>query len=161
MGLLLKEMRLPGLTKNMEKQKKSVSKLVKYVLGENVSYSFCPPSKVVGIDSYILKAFDGKIRRWTSYTLTSVRKGSFARWWVVNVPLHGPHFFVAGKTIPKGAVFDAAQSGLVGLDSKGDAALSAAKGALAVYRTKDGTFYSQEIFDGADRLVFVGKPLKA
>ena len=46
------------------------------------------------------------------------------------------------------AVFDASQSGLVKLDSIGDASLSESVGALAVYRTPDGLFYSQEAFEG-------------
>jgi hypothetical protein len=111
----------------------------------------------VGIDRYTLKAFDGTEKRWDSYTLVSSEAGLFSRWWIVNVPLHGPHFFVAGEGIPANAAFDAAQSGLVGLDSEGDAVLSAPKGALAVHRTPDGVFHSLEVFDGADRLVFVGR----
>jgi hypothetical protein len=130
---------------------------VTYQIGEKVLAGFCLPSQVVGIDRYTLKAFDGQIRSWFSYTLISSEPGLFARWWIVNVPLHGVYYFVAGADIPHDAVFDPVQSGLVRLESEGDAALSAPKGALAVYRTADGTFYSQEVFDGAERLLFTGK----
>lgn len=133
---------------------------VTFSIGATVSAPFCPASRVVGVDSYVLKAFDGSIRRWDSYTLVSDTAGAFARWWIANVPLHGAHYFIGGDVVPSDAVFDPAQSGLVALASEGDAALSSACGALVVYRTDDGTFYSQEVFDGAERLVFIGRPFQ-
>jgi hypothetical protein len=135
------------------------NKDARYKIGAAVKYPFCPPSEVVGIDNYTLSAFDGKTRHWASYTLTSEKKGPFSRWWIVNVPKLGPYFLVAAKRVPKDAIFDPALSGLVELKSEGDAALSSPKGTLAVYRAKKGNMlYSQEVFDGAPRLVFAYKP---
>ena len=130
-------------------------------LGTSVAADCYPPSRVVGIDRYVLTAFDGRTLSWTSYTLVSDQPGAFARWWIADVPGHGVHYFIAAEGVPQGAVFDPTQSGLVRLASEGDAALSAATGALAVYHMPDGTFYCEEVFDGAERLVFIGHALSS
>lgn len=125
-------------------------------LGDRVSYDFCPKSEVVGIDRYTMKAFDGRQRSWDSYTLTSEADGPFSRWWIVNVPDCGAHYYVAAEKVPSDAVFEPALGGLVSLNSEGNADLSSEKGALATYRGPDGTLYAEEVFDGADRLIFEG-----
>ena len=131
-----------------------------YTINDTVTYDFCPASIVVGIDSYMMKGFDGVDRGWTSYTLTSQEAGPFARWWIVNVPGFGPHYYVAAESVPPHAVFEPSLSGLVMLDSSGDAALSSSRGALATFRADDGSFHAMEVFDGAERLLFVGKPFQ-
>lgn len=138
-----------------------MSKNTVFQIGDTVSYEFCPVSRVVGVDRYTLKAFDGQTRQWESYTLVSDAKeaGLYARWWIVNVPGHGAHAYVGADAVPPGCVFDPVLSGLVALDSEGNADLSSEKGALAVYSASKGGFYAEEVFDEAERLVFYGTPL--
>jgi len=75
------------------------------------------------------------------------------------VPEFGAHFYIAEETVPEDAVFMPPLGGLVYLASEGNADLSSEKGALAVYRTPEGVFYAEEVFDGAERIVFVGRPI--
>ncbi len=129
-------------------------------IGQTVEYDFCPPSKVVGVDHYTLSAFDGQRRHWDSYTLVSEDKeGPYSRWWIVNVPDMGAHFYVAAERVPEGAAFSNRLSGYVRLNSEGNADLSGDRGALAVYQAADGMLYAEEVFEGAPRLVFMAGPL--
>lgn len=130
----------------------------KAALGTKVHYDFCPPSEIVGIDHYTMKAFNGAVQKWDSYTLTSDADGAFSRWWIVNVVGRGAHSYVAATDIPENLPLAKELSGLVALDSEGNADLSSGKGALATYAGPDGTLYAEEVFDGADRLLFIGKP---
>lgn len=133
-------------------------KNVTFRLGDTLTPSFCGASTVIGIDRYTMKAFDGQVREWDSYTLTSAEKGIYARWWMVNVAGRGAHAYTGIDTIPDGLAFQKDLSGLVALNSEGNADLSTEKGALATYAAADGTLYAEEVFDGAARLLFVGKP---
>lgn len=135
-------------------------KNVDFKLDQIVSTNFCPPSRVVGIDNYTLKPFEGAERRWQSYTLISDHKAEFARWWMVNVPDHGAHYFVLGSGIPpEHALFDKTQSGLCVLETEG-VSLSTDKSALIVYRTPESTFHSKEVFDNGEVLSFLGRPFE-
>lgn len=127
-------------------------------VGAQIDYDFCPPSEVVGIDRYMMKAFNGEVQTWDSYTLTSGQKGAFSRWWIVNVVGRGAHYYVAAAEIPDGLPLAKELSGLVTLNSEGNADLSSGKGALATYADAAGTLYAEEVFDDADRLLFVGTP---
>lgn len=135
-----------------------MAKNVNFTVGDVITPAFCAASKVVGIDHYTMKAFDGQQRSWDSYTLTSDDTGLYARWWIVNVVGRGAYAYTTVPAIPEGLSFCNDLSGLVALNSEGNADLSSEKGALATYEDKDGTLYAEEVFDGAPRLLFVGKP---
>jgi hypothetical protein len=135
-----------------------MAKNVNFTLGDVITPAFCAASTVVGIDHYTMKSFDGKPRSWDSYTLTSDDTGLFARWWIVNVDERGAYAYTTVPAIPEGLEFRKDLSGLVALNSEGNADLSSEKGALATYADTDGTLYAEEVFDGANRLLFVGKP---
>lgn len=127
-------------------------------IGEVISPSFCAPSTVIGIDHYVMQAFDGRQVQWDSYTLTSNSPAPFQRWWLVNNPGQGPRTVIRATHVPGEAQFRKELSGLVALNSEGNADLSADTGALAVYADESGVLYSEEVFAGAERLVFVSQP---
>ncbi len=124
-------------------------------VGDTVNYDFCPESKVVGVDRYTMRAFDGQTRHWDSYTLTSEDNGQFSRWWIVNVPDLGAHYYVAVEDKPEGCSFNNRLSGFVNLNSEGNSDLSSEFGALATYEYGK-VLYAEEVFNGADRIVFAG-----
>lgn len=131
---------------------------VSFQIGDTIKPAFCPASQVVGIDYYSMDGFNGQRITWDSYTLTSDESGVFARWWIVNVHGRGAYYYIPVDEMPEGVTFIRELSGLVGLDSRGDAALSSDKGALAVYGNDKGELFAEEVFDGADRIVFYGRP---
>jgi hypothetical protein len=131
---------------------------VQLSVGEVISPDFCAPSTVIGIDHYVMQAFGGQQVQWDSYTLTSDSPPLFQRWWLVNTPGHGPQVVTRASDVPEGAEFRRELSGLVTLNSEGNADLSAEVGALAMYLDKSGLLYAEEVFDGAERLIFVSKP---
>lgn len=136
-----------------------MTKNVNLTLGQVIKPAFCAASTVVGIDHYTMKAFDGQSRAWDSYTLTSEDKGLYARWWIVNVAGRGAYAYTNAASIPDDVMFLNELSGLVTLNSEGNADLSSETGALATYAAADGeTLYAEEVFTGAPRLLFVGKP---
>lgn len=108
-------------------------------------------SEVVGIDSYRITAENGETKEWTSYTLKAVKEdiaGAWVRWWAVNVPGLGPHFYRAASSteeIPSGARRDMNLSGLVQIESTGDSSLSTNTGRLSTYLTSNGV-YAEEVF---------------
>ena len=131
---------------------------VRLSVGEVISPGFCAPSTVIGIDHYVMQAFGGQQVQWDSYTLTSDSLSPFQRWWLVNTAGHGPQVFTRVSDVPQGAEFRRELSGLVTLNSEGNADLSTEVGALAMYLDKSGLLYAEEVFDGAERLVFMSKP---
>jgi hypothetical protein len=136
-----------------------MTKNVAFSVGEVIKPAFCAASTVVGIDHYTMKAFDGQFRAWDSYTLTSGDTGLYARWWIVNVAGRGAYAYTAAPSIPDDVTFLNQLSGLVTLNSEGNADLSSETGALATYEAADGTtLYAEEVFTGAPRLLFVGVP---
>lgn len=135
-----------------------MSKNISLKIGDVLNPAFCTASTVIGIDHYTMKAFDGQTRQWDSYTLTSDGAKPYDRWWLVNIVGRGAHAYTASDAIPNGLQFLNDVSGLVALNSDGNADLSSEKGALATYQDKDGTLYAEEVFDGANRLIFVGRP---
>lgn len=131
---------------------------VELSIGEIVSPDFCAPSTVIGVDRYTMQSFDGQVVQWNSYTLTSNSAQPFSRWWLVSTPGRGAHVFTTTPDVPEAAEFRKELSGLVALNSEGDADLSTDIGALATYGDGLGALYAEEVFDGAERLVFVGRP---
>ena len=131
-----------------------------FKLGDVIKPAFCGDSTVIGIDHYTMKGFNGQSQAWDSYTLTSTSPKPYDRWWVVNVAGRGAYAYTAVAAIPdEGVRFLSHLSGLVALSSEGNADLSSEKGALATYEAADGeTLYAEEVFDGAPRLQFVGRP---
>ncbi len=136
-----------------------MSKDISLKIGDVITPDFCSASKVIGIDRYTMKGFDGQTQGWDSYTLTSGSEKPYDRWWLVNVVGRGAHVFTGINVIPdKGLQFVKHLSGLVALNSAGNADLSSDKGALATYEDSDGILYAEEVFDGANRLIFTGRP---
>ncbi|HEX3732522.1 MAG TPA: hypothetical protein VHU91_06340 [Mycobacteriales bacterium] len=127
-------------------------------VGETISPDFCASSTVIGIDHYTMQSFDDKRVEWDSYTLTSDSPEPYQRWWLVNTPGYGASIVTAAAAVPRTAVFRNDMSGLVTLNSEGNADLSAEVGALAMYLDQSGAYYAEEVFQGAERLVFVGRP---
>jgi hypothetical protein len=127
-------------------------------VGDIITPDFCARSTVIGIDHYVMQSFDGQQVRWDSHTLTSDSPAPFNRWWLVNTPGHGPQVVTAAPDVPGGAEFRKELSGLVTLNSEGNADLSAEVGALAMYADESGLLYAEEVFDGAERMVYVNKP---
>ncbi|MFJ5828301.1 hypothetical protein [Streptomyces sp. NPDC093089] len=130
-------------------------------IGDTVRPDFCLPSTAVGVDRYLMRSFDGREVRWDSYTLASDSPAPYDRWWLVNTPGRGAHVFTAADEVPADAGFRKELSGLVALNSEGDAALSGDVGALAMYADASDVLYAEEVFGDADRLVFVGRPFAA
>lgn len=131
---------------------------VQLAIGEVISPDFCAPSTVIGIDHYVMQSFGGQQVQWDSYTLTSDSPPPFQRWWLVNTPGHGPQAVTETTDVPEKAKFRKELSGLVTLNSEGNADLSADIGALAMYSDESGLLYAEEVFDSAERLVFASKP---
>jgi hypothetical protein len=131
---------------------------VQLSISEVISPDFCAPSTVIGIDHYVMQSFGGQQVQWDSYTLTSDSPPPFQRWWLVNTPGHGPQVVTETTDVPEGAKFRKELSGLVTLTSEGNADLSADIGALVMYSNESGLLYAEEVFDGAERLVFASKP---
>lgn len=129
-------------------------------IGDEFHHPSCPNSEVVGIDRYTMKTFAGQRLEWISYTLTSDEAGPFSRWWLVNVPELGAYAYLETETIPDEVAFLKKLSGFVCLNSEGDAELSGDYGALAVYKGDPGLLYAEEVFDGAERLLFRAKKLE-
>jgi hypothetical protein len=130
-------------------------------IGDVLETEFCEVSRVIGIDSYTLASFSGPTEAWLSYTLVSRAPTPYDRWWIVNTPGHGAYAYTAfPRSLPDGARFDAAISGLVELRSSGNADLSSERGALAMFTDAADPMilYAQEVFDDAPRLQFIGKP---
>jgi hypothetical protein len=126
-----------------------------------------PHSRVIGIDRYTATTLSGT-QQWLSYTLESAqptRDSAFERFWVVDVPKLGLHFFTAvqASDFPDTEALKLLpfMSGIVGLSSEGDSALSTDSGILVVYQDPEtGTLYSRENFDGAPELRFEGRAFK-
>ncbi|MGI8647248.1 MAG: hypothetical protein DLM55_09470 [Acidimicrobiales bacterium] len=134
---------------------------VELSIGEIISPDFCAPSLVIGVDRYTMQSFDGQVVQWNSYTLTSDSAQPFSRWWLVNTPGRGAHVFTATPNVPEAAEFRKELSGLVALNSEGNADLSTDIGALATYIDGFDVLYAEEVFGGTERLVFVGRPFHA
>ncbi|MGH7867473.1 MAG: hypothetical protein ACREP9_07525 [Candidatus Dormibacteraceae bacterium] len=134
---------------------------VQLFVGETISPGFCASSTVIGIDHYTMQPFDGKRVQWDSYTLTSDSPEPYQRWWLVNTPNYGASVVTAATAVPETAVFRSDMSGLVMLNSEGNADLSAEVGALAMYLDESGAYYAKEVFHGAERLIFVCRPYQS
>ncbi|MFE4665012.1 hypothetical protein ACFRI7_20665 [Streptomyces sp. NPDC056716] len=131
---------------------------VRFDVGETLAPGFCHLSTVVGIDHYVMRCFDGRVLEWDSYTLVSDSPPPFDRWWIANTPGLGSYLFTATADVPAAARYRKELSGLVLLDSEGDASLSGAYGALATYSDGPDVLFAEEVSNDTGRLVFVGRP---
>lgn len=123
-------------------------------------------SEVVGIDHYRMDNFEGQHLEWTSYTLVSKNLPDdhpHKRWWAVEMPGLGPHFYFAAngsgiQPLSKEPI-ETRLSGCVNVNSEGDSSLSSQFGALATYKS-DGILVAQEIFEGKKPIVMIGFPAR-
>jgi hypothetical protein len=117
----------------------------KFKIGDIVKYSFCPESRVVGIDHYKLYSFSGKRKIWTSFTLVSDSEKKFARWWITDEE-DGLLYWANTTTESVHGELDFNESGLCLLDAKGDTIESSPYSSQMFFRAKD-KFYCLEVFE--------------
>jgi hypothetical protein len=112
---------------------------------------------LIGIDSYLMDAFNGKRVKWTSYTLVSKNKGAFARYWITQRTT-GWFLSTATKKVnpPKGARVVPERSGIATIDFKGDKGVSTPSAALLAYKVGKDTYYTIERFLDSDVMFFDG-----
>jgi len=130
-----------------------------FTLDESITIDGYPSGTIVGIDRYRLKSLSGSAFQWTSFTLTSATPAPFDRWWLVDLPVLGPHAFYRNSFYDASLPLIPELSGLVELDSSGDAMLSDFSGALFTHSKCIGTLSTYEIFPNCDAICFEGKKL--
>ncbi len=116
--------------------------------------------KLIGIDSYLMDAFDGKRHKWKSYTFVSDAKGVFARYWVTERKT-GWFLSTASKrkTPPKNAKVVNERSGIVKIDFEGEKGVSTPSAALLAYQTGNNLFFTIERFLDSEIMFFDGQKI--
>ena len=113
--------------------------------------------ELIGIDSYLMDAFNGKRVKWTSYTLISDHKNKFARYWMTE---RTTGWFLstasAKRTPPKSSQIVLERSGIARIDFKGDRGVSTPSAALLAYKTGIDTYFTIERFLNSEIMFFDG-----
>ena len=111
---------------------------------------------VVGLDSYLMKPFSGKVAHWISYTLLSDLKYPFDRYWFA---LWGRSEWIlwlhTKKADTRNLDLVMEKSGLAQIEVAGERGLSTPIAALAQYK-KNSRYFCIERFSGSRVMYFEG-----
>ena len=152
----------------MSDNQKKIKDRLELGLGDRRTFEGLPESRVVGIDLYDMRNMKETSVGWNSFTLEALDQeacaSEYKRWWIVNVPSVGVHFYTAAEKKADLSGFRLMEefSGSVEILSSGDSSLSGgadiARGTLNTYVSDDGCLYAEEELEGCSPLFFFGHP---
>lgn len=129
-----------------------------------------PVSKIIGVDSYTFHAHDTGIRTWKSYTLVPInpseRKGSYKRWYIVDLPLLGLSFVrvINENDLPQSLHKEPKLCGIATITTQGDGDLGTGTSEIWTYwdkSTDHPEMYAKETFEDGSTLYFKTNALSA